>query len=309
MKLITLLLIVTFSMQALSQWPEINYDTITFEDSTDYISIDNSIQNIWQIGSPSKLFLDSAYSTHNVIITDTLNNYPINCNSYFDLYISNFGQHPYNIGIEFKHKFDTDTLKDGGFITISYDNGQNWTNIINDSALIFIEIPNSSTPDNLNLYSSSDTLYNGEFGFSGNSNDWLTTKMSWIQYGIKSQLGDTVTIRFNFISDSTETGNEGWMIDNIRLYTLDVPGSINEQNKLNFKVYPNPMKEFALIELDKQSNVELSIFNLYGQLIFQNNYVRDQSITIANDSFKSGTYFVKIKSEDNSIGVRKLIIK
>ena len=86
-------------------------------------------------------------------------------------------------------------------------------------------------------------------------------------------------------------------------------GSINEQNNLNFKIYPNPMKEFAWIKLDKQSNVELSIFNLYGQLIFQNNYVRGQSITIDNDSFKSGTYFVKIKSEDSSIGVKKLIIK
>ncbi|MDA3953800.1 MAG: transposase [Bacteroidales bacterium] len=39
---------------------------------------DSSEPPIWQIGTPNKTFFDSAYSSPNAIITDTVNYYPIN---------------------------------------------------------------------------------------------------------------------------------------------------------------------------------------------------------------------------------------
>ena len=66
-------------------WHVINFDT-----SYKYIHIDTSGQNIWQVGIPQKTYFNSSYSPSRAIVTDTVNDYPVNNYSYFDLYIGNF---------------------------------------------------------------------------------------------------------------------------------------------------------------------------------------------------------------------------
>lgn len=310
-KLFFLLTISLTTLQSFAQWTEFVWDTITFEAPYEYLIIDTSSQNIWQIGAPNKIFFDSAYSINNAIVTDTLNFYPINNNSYFDLRIGAFNYnyyYPDDIFIEIKHKFDTDTLKDGGFISVSYDQGLTWMNIINDT------VYGQATPswDNLNLYNYYDTLYNGEFGFSGHSNGWITTMFSWHYIPVKNNIdviGDTMIVRFNFISDSIENNNEGWMIDNIKLYSVDLGGGINDTKSLKFNITPNPMNEISIIELESYSEIQLSIFNIQGQLVRQKRYFNNQSIIINKANFNSGIYFVKIRTDSNLIGIKKLIIK
>lgn len=310
-KLILLLIISLTSVQSFAQWTEFVWDTITFEEPYEYLVIDTSSQNIWQIGEPNKIFFDSAYSIANAIVTDTIDTYPINNYSFFDLFLGsyNIDWFPDDNFIEIKHKFDTDTLKDGGYITVSYDNGQSWMNIINDTAYYFGETPNQYNMFVENLYSNTDTLFNGEFGFSGNSGDWITTKFSWYYWPVKTELGDTLTIRFNFISDNIETNNEGWMIDNIRLYSMDLGGRVNEIKTLDFSISPNPINESAIIELNSYNEVEVSVFNIQGQLLRQKNYLNNQPIVINRENFNSGIYFVKIRTDEDLIGIRKLIIR
>src|SRR5690349_9118432 len=43
------------------------------------------LNNIWQIGKPQKTAFDSAYSPLNVLVTDTINTYPINDTSIFTI--------------------------------------------------------------------------------------------------------------------------------------------------------------------------------------------------------------------------------
>jgi hypothetical protein len=313
--LILLLTISLTTLQSFAQWTEFVWDTITFEEPYEFLVIDTSSQNIWQVGEPNKIFFDSAFSTTNAIVTDTLNFYPLNNNSYFDLKIGEFNYnyyYPYDIFIEIKHKFDTDTLKDGGFITVSYDEGLTWTNIINDTSGFWSVTPGNDGYSGVNLYSDNDTLFNGEFGFSGYSNDWITTWFTWHIFPVKNNLdfiGDTMIVRFNFISDNIENNKEGWMIDDIKLYSVDLGGGINDIKSLKFIITPNPMNETAIIELNNYNEIELSIFNIQGQLVGQKNYFNNQSIIINRDKFNSGIYFVKIRTDDNSIGIRKLIIK
>ena len=75
-----------------SQYPgdTTNWDTIKFESAYEYLNIDTSNQNIWQIGRPSKIFFDSAYSKEKAIVTDSINFYPVNNCSYFNLYLGLF---------------------------------------------------------------------------------------------------------------------------------------------------------------------------------------------------------------------------
>jgi len=316
MKNLFLLLTISLTtIQSFAQWTEFVWDTITFEEPYEYLVIDTSSQNIWQIGEPNKIFFDSAFSITNAIVTDTLNYYPFNNNSYFDLKIGEFNYniyYEYDIFIEIKHKFDTDTLKDGGFITVSYDEGLTWTNIINDSSGFWDITPNNDVYSGGNLYTENDTLYNGEYGFSGNSNDWVTTWFTWHNLPVKNNMdfiGDTMIVRFNFISDNIETNKEGWMIDDIKLYSVDLGDGINDNKTLDFKISPNPFNETAIIELNDYREIELSIFDIQGQLIKQKNYFNNQSIIINRDNLNSGVYFIKIRTDDNFAGIRKLIIK
>ena len=309
--LILLLTISLTSLQSFAQWTEFVWDTITFEEPYEYLVIDTSSQDIWQIGEPNKIFFDSAYSITNAIVTDTTNSYPINNYSFFDLFIGDYNVDwfPYDNFIEIKHKFDTDTLKDGAYITVSYDNGQTWMNIINDTANWFDETPNEFNMFVDNLYSTSDTLFNGEYGFSGNSGNWVTTRFSWYSWPVYTELGDTLIIRFNYISDSIETYHEGWMIDNIRLYSVDLGGFVDEIKTLDFKILPNPLNESAMIEMNRYNKVEFSVYNILGQLLRQKNYFNNQPIIMNKENFNSGIYFVKIKTDEGLSGIRKLIIR
>ncbi len=217
-----------------------------------------------------------------------------------------------NVFIEIKHKFDTDTLKDGGFITVSYDNGLTWVNIINDNTTYFEARPDNNGFNGLNLYTENDTLFNGEYGFSGKSNGWQTTRFAWFNMPMKNTLdflGDTMIIRFNFISDDIENNREGWMIDNIKLYSVDLGDGIDEPKPLEFNLSPNPMTETAMIELTDYREVELSILHIQGRMVRQCTYFDNQSITINKDELNSGIYFVKLKESGNLIGIKKLIIK
>ena len=312
---ILLLTISLTTLQSFAQRTEFVWDTITFEEPCEYLVVDTSNQNIWQVGEPNKIFFDSAYSITNAVVTDTMNFYPVNNNSYFDLKIGEFNYnyyYPYDIFIEIKHKFDTDTLKDGGFITVSYDEGLTWTNIINDTSGFWDMTPRNDGYSGVNLYSDNDTLFNGEFGFSGYSNDWITTWFTWHIIPVKNNMdfiGDTMIVRFNFMSDNVENNKEGWMIDDIKLYSVDLGGGINDFKPLKFRISPNPMNETANIELNDYREIELSIFDIQAKIVRQQNFFNNQSIIINREKFNPGIYFVKLKTGKNLIGIRKLIIK
>lgn len=314
MKNLILLIIILLTAQQLdAQRQEYIWNTIDFEEPCEYVEIDTSSQNIWEIGKPSKILFDSAYSITNAIITDSINNYPINNYSYFDLYIGyfNIDWYPEDIFIEIKHKFDTDTLKDGGYITVSYDMGSTWRNIIMDS--VYGEVsPGWEGSGSKNLYSEDDRLFNGEYGFSGNSKEWISTWFCWHLIPVKSSkdfIGDTMIIRFNFISDSIENNKEGWMIDNIKLYSEDLGGGIDSSMPLEFKIFPNPMKDFAFVDVKKDGKIEICLYDIRGQLHRQMHYEAYETIRFEKDNLTPGIYFLKIRTNENIVGVKKLIVK
>ena len=69
---------------------DVTWDVIAFEAPYEYLGIDTSGTCIWQIATPHKTFFDSSCSTDQAIITDSLNSYPVNNYSFFDLKIGAF---------------------------------------------------------------------------------------------------------------------------------------------------------------------------------------------------------------------------
>ncbi|MFT4659980.1 MAG: hypothetical protein ACI8XB_000236 [Patiriisocius sp.] len=316
----TILFIFTLilSLQSFSQVGDgiIWETTIDFENGPMYMELDSSETNLWQIGTPSQTFFDSAYSPITAIVTDTMNNYPVSNYSYFDLILNEDVNpiYPYVIFIEIKHKFDTDSLLDGGFITRSNDEGETWVNIVLDQECYDV------TPNYWNfeegsegMYGIEDSLYNGELGFSGNSGDWITSWFSWYIYPVafdgQECMGENMIIRFNFVSDDIEGDFEGWMIDNIRLYAVDLGSSIDEIENTFFSVSPNPSSGQYYIDFkENSSKARMEIYNSKSQLLIEENEIR-QNFNIDLSPHPPGIYYAIFTNDQGQRFTEKLILE
>ena len=239
-------------------------DSCNFLSDCPFITLNNNdTNNIWQIGTTSK-FIDTLYSKNKAIITDTLNPYKINSNSFFEVYIPNgvYNQQYFNVypsvAISFHHKFQTDSLLDGGYIMVSNDK-QSWENICSTThPMIYSN----------NLYSTKDTLYDGTPAFSG-QRDWIWSSIKWFNLILlKGEFPDTIFFRFYFKSDSIQTNKGGWIIDEIKT-GWDFAGGISEMNGVNkIKIFPNPASDKITIEGSDETQ-NLFIYNFVGDLILQ----------------------------------------
>lgn len=262
-----------------------------FEDRPyNYFYIDSTqSNNIWQIGTPSKAIFDSAYSVPLSLVTDTLNIYPnLNTSSFeFVVYTEN------QTDIWFVHRFDTDSLSDGGIVELSIDNGFTWTNIM------------TSTPSNfsfINFYSVSDTLssFGEQPGFTGNSGEWIYSN---ITFSIPTSLTYVVyRFRFTFTSDSINTNKDGWIIDNLSFSSYFT--GISDIESMPFKIFPNPASDFITIQNSNSLKfISATIKNMFGKTI-----LTSENKNIDVSQFKRGSYLIEINS-DKGRHVTKLIIK
>ncbi len=219
----------------------------TLPDYSILIEIDTTAFNIWQVGSPQKEIFNSPSTSPNVMVTDTINYYPVNNVSSFQYTIvpwTTWGI----LALQWTQKLDMDFGKDGGFLEFSNDGGVNWQNIFDNPYVYSIY-----GFDESNL----DTIASGEEVFTGVDSTWrdiwLCYDMSWMAYY------DSIMVRHTFVSDSIEGNNEGWMIDNL-LAHITIIHTVDEVAQEKYlKVSPNPttgrvnistkkLNEFHIIE-------------------------------------------------------------
>ncbi len=267
---------------------------ITFENNASLVKIDNSqLDNIWQIGTPSKVVFDSAASVPFAIVTDTLNAYPPKNISSFEIKILPPPNSCWGTGyLYFSHKYDTRPGLDGGFVEIRYDDSLTWKNII------FDDDPECGfyTSD---YYAPTDTIVGGIAAFSGDSDGWRGCGVEWIwQMGVKSFEHDSLTIRFTFKSEAGETNHEGWMIDDIHLALLDCTGGILEGKQLNLPVNlsPNPLSAYSIIGFSQKPDKEyfISIFDSRGRLVREIPVIGETPATLNKNDFQPGLYLINI---------------
>lgn len=178
-----------------------DFETDDYYADTIYLDTISSLTNSWQIGSPQKTILSNALSEPNVIITDTINPYPINDSSNF-IY-----QHIAWLGASYGqlaalhgyYMVDSDST-DFGDIEISLDMGNNWTSLISDSAINTY----------ISWYLQTPELF-------GNSNGWqyFHVELAYFAFANNVQAGDTILLKFSFTSDSIQTNRGGLMYDNL----------------------------------------------------------------------------------------------
>lgn len=276
-----------------------NYVPLDFDDSTvtDFIYFDSSlVNNIWQIGKPQKQFFNSALTFENTLVTDTINTYPAYNTSVFFIKTIVVSPHPsYGTTISFTHKFDSDSLIDGGTIEVSYDNGNTWINIIEDL---------SNQMSTYGLYSINDTIsslqkpgYSGNFGW-----DYVTSSIA-----SGDAEPDTLIFKFTFSSDSIDNGKDGWMIGD---FSIGAYGeSIEEYSDNNsISIFPNPTSGLLRYKTDKNFHkpFQVSIIDIIGNSILENIEVNDNEVLLP--FLENGIYFVNFVNE-NFYSRKKIIIQ
>ena len=88
--------------------------------------------------------------------------------------------------------------------------------------------------------------------------------------------------------------------------------SIDEINSFsNFSISPNPTKNNLTIELSEQNNLKssVSIINVLGEKLYQQNFSNQSKLTIDVSDFPSGIYFVQIANDKGKRGATKKFIK
>ncbi|HKR05857.1 MAG TPA: T9SS type A sorting domain-containing protein [Bacteroidia bacterium] len=275
-------------------------DTI-FNNSVN-VFLDTSSSNIWQIGTPQKIIFNSAATLPNAIVTDTINNYPMNNTSIFRIKIYNQFV-PWGImALQWKQKLDMDADYDGGIVEFSIDSGNTWQNAFNN-------------PFVYNFYgfqvANQDTLTTGEYAFSGTDSTWrdiwLCFDLSWMNFN-----PDTIRFRFNLKSDSVDNNKEGWMIDNMMAHVtmIHTVKDVNQTSYLN--VYPNPANNIIHIEAEKLMEFHIiehmELVNPQGKAVEQWKNIPTKFWFDAG-KYEDGIYLLKIKTNIRSETVPVIVRK
>ena len=83
---------------------------------------------------------------------------------------------------------------------------------------------------------------------------------------------------------------------------------LNDITTQDLKFYPNPAKDYLMIEGEKIEKIEVN--NINGQLVESINAKGEKAIKINTSNYKAGTYNVNIiLSNDNKISKKVVIIK
>lgn len=265
MKNSTLVLLLSISISSLkAQYYQQYFDGA---DTTVYnsviIQLDTAAGNLWQVGPPQKTLFNSPMSAPNVLVTDTVQNYPAGNHSRFSFdVVSDF---PWGIvAVQWMQKLDMAPDLAGGMVEFSEDQGITWQNVF-DNPYVY------------NLYGfqneNVDTLYTGDLGFVGTDtvwrNIWLCYMYDWMQPF------DTLQVRFTFLSDSLDStlNHEGWMIDNF-LVQPTIVHTVGERTQDEYvRAYPNPAVDRVFIETQKLQQYHIiermELFDAKGRSVQQ----------------------------------------
>lgn len=248
--------------------------------------------NVWQVGPPQKMVFDTAFSPPNVLVTDTINTYPINANSSVEFEVVPWISWGI-FAMQWTQKIDMDDAQDGGLIEYSLDNGTTWESVF-DNPYVY----NFYGYDTSNV----DTIHTGQTGFTGTDstwrNVWLCFDFSWMTTQV-----DTLDIRFTFVSDSVDNMRDGWMIDNL-FFSETFIHTLNKVEQDEYMaVYPNPTNGRVFIETQKINDFHLIeqmvLYDASGRIV-QTFGASPTKFFIDIDHHPDGIYFLEVQTTERT---------
>jgi len=108
------------------------------------------------------------------------------------------------------------------------------------------------------------------------------------------------------------TGSNGNNFDfAVARYHNDLFSGIStiEEQYTKMEIYPNPFNSSTTIQFNTTvKNVELSIYNMFGQNVKTIKNISGDKIKIDRDNLSCGVYFVRLTKDNKVIATEKLVI-
>lgn len=145
------------------------------------------------------------------------------------------------------------------------------------------------------------SIIRSNFGASGSSHTIVTKKGT---YSVSQSIGQTSVI-------GTHSNNGYYLRQGYQQPSSGIKVSPSlKNNDLSATVYPNPFEQSVSIAFSQsmKNNISVMVFNLKGKLIYSKEYNPSQQIQIHFDALSSGTYLLKVVS-NNKLFHSKLIKK
>jgi len=121
---------------------------------------------------------------------------------------------------------------------------------------------------------------------------------------------DSTIIRFNFISDSLDTQKEGWMIDDISIFSYDFGGNINEVDFTTFDIIPNPVSDRTKIQLESSyQKIHARLYSTEGKLIEENYFESGSSFELERNQLPKGNYVLKVFADKQFLGSKIIVFE
>jgi hypothetical protein len=107
----------------------------------------------------------------------------------------------------------------------------------------------------------------------------------------------TVTAVYSLCGESEPSNEE----------CIDILVGINDQGIANNRVYPNPTNSVLNIELS--SNIsQVVVYNYVGQVVFEKNVTKSETIQLNTRNYESGTYLIKLLTNSGENFIKKVVV-
>jgi len=163
------------------------------------------------------------------------------------------------------HRFHLEPFSDGILIERTFDGGNTWVVVAEDTAPPFFNMGMQTN------YSSLDTLPSGEPVLTGSSSrygpGWFNTGIMYMHMNLK-KAPSAVAYRFTFIADSVNSGHQGWAIMKISISSQE-SWSVPENNYRSLKVFPNPTAGIVSIASETGLPLNIMFYDCTGRLLHE----------------------------------------
>ncbi len=284
-------------------------DTFNIAEDSALIVIDTTNTcTTWDKGHSYKTVFDSATSPYG-LVTDTLLPYAtgVKCSFIVKQPMEWFF---YPTLLFFEHKFDNDSLLDGGYIEYSCDHGINWRYMTRpdwqqNQPPLMINFHNYAGLPNSYYNSNMPALHDTIPAFTGTNGDWQWSGVQFVwtlpvmrpdeNRWQECYNTDSMFYRFTFESDNIDNARGGWMVRNIVAGWNDIGGSVSEFSSQPLKIFPNPASEKVSIELPPNSGKLSSIVisDIAGNVALRATDARE----IDFSTLSPGIYFVLAETD------------
>jgi len=177
--------------------------------------------------------------------------------------------------------------------------------IDNDSDIDLIVGAYGFFSDRIIVYENNEMTFTKHTIETGGFTDFPVNAVSDIAMGDSDNDGDLdiSVMRLIFSNESTVA------VEQNSLFINDfISGIENEETNQNYQIYPNPSSDFINIELNNLENVNVSIINATGQVVFKKSITEKQIEQIDISDFKKGIYLITISGQNYS-NTEKIIKK